>query len=901
MAFGQEVGQVSVRVIPDATGFKAKLKADLEKLAHTVKVQIPTELDFRGVTQDLAKLRAQVEREKLQVRTELDAQHVAADSARIRSEVDDRPIQIPVELDKRSVRSMMSSLSTLVTRGGGISALGIAAGASIPNMLALAGSITQVAGVAALLPAAGAAGAAAIGALALGLHGFGQALKDMGKPAKFAADLKELAPPARAAALEIKKLHPQLTALRKSVQGELFAGMAGELESLSTTVLPVLQQRLGGVARALSALGRQAVDTVKQSASLDGLHDILKNTQGAIAQLAPGVKPFITALGQLGQTGSKYLPGIAQALASAAQNFGAFIDYAQRSGKIDQWISTGGAALKDLADLALGAGQAIFGIVRAAQKAGGGTLHMLSQGLNQVANVINSPAFQKGLGAFFSGFMQGFHGLMQGLKPVGSLFASLAPIVGKLASQLGPILGQALSAVAGAVKDLLPALKPLLSVLTTTLGGAVKAAAPVLGALAKVLGGVLAAAFNAIKPVLPVVVKAMTKFGTAIADSLPSVLPILKPLAKVLGGALVTAVGALAPLLPQLAQSAKQMVPAFKQLMPEFTHLFKVLTPLIPPIAKLAGKIVKLMLAIEPYEIEALALTLHAVSEVVPPLVKLVKLLAHWIGKLIDWAARMATKGQKSFNDFTTSAKHALDRAYKAVVNWGRNAYHAVADWLGRVRDVTAGILARWRAAVARQVGDVKAVFHTLASIPGQVARYFSRMASAAGDQIGRLIGVVRGIPGRVRGALGNLGGILYSAGQSIIEGLVNGIRSAIGRIRDVLSSVTSMIPDWKGPPSKDRKLLFNAGQLVMQGFSDGIDSRVPKLHSQLAGLTADLSGVRASSNGPGVPSSIAAATGAAGPAVQNNYYGTVGLDERKLAELQDRKWQSAMVVAGMG
>ena len=100
-----------------------------------------------------------------------------------------------------------------------------------------------------------------------------------------------------------------------------------------------------------------------------------------------------------------------------------------------------------------------------------------------------------------------------------------------------------------------------------------------------------------------------------------------------------------------------------------------------------------------------------------------------------------------------------------------------------------------------------------------------------------------RSLPGRILSAIGNLGGLLVSAGRSIIDGLINGIKSAIPGLSSVLGWVSSLIPNLKGPPAKDRQLLFGSGQLIMGGLSAGITSQLPGLSATLNRATDTIAG----------------------------------------------------------
>ncbi len=86
----------------------------------------------------------------------------------------------------------------------------------------------------------------------------------------------------------------------------------------------------------------------------------------------------------------------------------------------------------------------------------------------------------------------------------------------------------------------------------------------------------------------------------------------------------------------------------------------------------------------------------------------------------------------------------------------------------------------------------------------------------------------------------------LFAAGKSILQGLLDGIKDKIDDLKSLLQGVTSLIPDWKGPMAKDRRLLYPTGQAIMGGLESGMASQFGSLESTLAGLTAALPGMAA-------------------------------------------------------
>lgn len=114
------------------------------------------------------------------------------------------------------------------------------------------------------------------------------------------------------------------------------------------------------------------------------------------------------------------------------------------------------------------------------------------------------------------------------------------------------------------------------------------------------------------------------------------------------------------------------------------------------------------------------------------------------------------------------------------------------------------------------------------------------------------LSGTVRGAVGAVRGAVDSIisaikapfaaaGSFLSGVGRQIIDGLVSGIRAGFDHVRSTLSSLTDMLPDWKGPAKRDKVLLKPAGALIMDSLVDGLDSETDRVYRLLNGMNTDI------------------------------------------------------------
>lgn len=125
----------------------------------------------------------------------------------------------------------------------------------------------------------------------------------------------------------------------------------------------------------------------------------------------------------------------------------------------------------------------------------------------------------------------------------------------------------------------------------------------------------------------------------------------------------------------------------------------------------------------------------------------------------------------------------------------------------------------------------------------------WSRIQSAVQSGIANVLGLVRSLPGRIVGALGDLGNLLYAKGAALIQGLISGILSKIGAVKDAIGSVTGSIANFlPGSPIKEGPLRRHGwnegrpGKLLGDSLVAGLDAsrgRVALASARMAGAVA--------------------------------------------------------------
>lgn len=108
-------------------------------------------------------------------------------------------------------------------------------------------------------------------------------------------------------------------------------------------------------------------------------------------------------------------------------------------------------------------------------------------------------------------------------------------------------------------------------------------------------------------------------------------------------------------------------------------------------------------------------------------------------------------------------------------------------------------------------------------NISASIRNAASNAASAVGVAVDRMLGFIRSIPGRVGAVAAGFGSILVNAGRAIIQGLWDGMQAVWGSVTSWLSGLADVIPDWKGPIEKDRKILIPTGAAIMEGLGVGM------------------------------------------------------------------------------
>lgn len=164
------------------------------------------------------------------------------------------------------------------------------------------------------------------------------------------------------------------------------------------------------------------------------------------------------------------------------------------------------------------------------------------------------------------------------------------------------------------------------------------------------------------------------------------------------------------------------------------------------------------------------------------------------------------------------------------IKHWARIKAATSSAW-NAVRNFVSSAMSSVRNAVSNAASSARSAMQSA----------WNAIVNAVSSAIGRLMGHVSGIRGRITGAFAGAAGWLSGVGGQIIDGLVGGLQAGFARVKSVLGSLTGMIPDWKGPAKKDKKLLVDAGKKIIGGLVKGLTSSYKDVKKTLGELTVHI------------------------------------------------------------
>lgn len=762
------VGVASVRIKPDLTEFRKELNAGLKAIKAEVTVKVHA--DTKLAQAEIAAFRKRNDGKDLTQNLVVKTNNVENDLKKFLKNLD----------FKGAFSSLSDGLSGVLSKFGLLVKVGAGFSAIQSVVSSLGPLLVQAAGAAALIPAAIAGGALAMTTLRLGADGIKAAFKGIGDE------------------------------LKTSVSGVFEKALIPAANNLKAA-LPSLKADFGGIAVAISGVITQATGLLKTPQTLGALNTIASATAGTIRNLGSAIVPAIQGFINIGAIGAPILTQLTSGIGAVGQKFAAWTQSAQGAQVIKDTITNAISAFKQLFEI-IGQVIGIFDKLFAGLSSGaGGLTGTLLPALKAINQVLGSPE------------------IMNALKGIGSALAQIGQAVGQtigpVVQTVLPLLSQALQAAAPGVAALvsgfgelikgiapaLPAVGQLAAALGSGLGQVAAALGPVLGQLASVLAGQLAAA---IPPLIPIIISLVQIIG----QILTAVAPLISPLIQLATAALTPILAIISALIPPFTQLVQSVLKAIQPVIPPLSQAFVALGQALAPLAGALGNaLVQIFQAIAPILPPLVTVVVSLVNAFLP-LIPVITSIINVATPIIALIAQIAA----TFISFQLQALQPLIQVFGMLTSAVGGAMTTVNNIIGNVVSSITGIFSGFLSRVSSTWSGVTS------SISGAVSNAKNAISSGFNDAVN----FVSSIPGRILGALGDFGNLLFHAGQSIIQGLVNGIKAAAGAVTSaiggVLSAARNLLPfsPAKEGPFSGKGWTLYSGRSISEALAQGITER---------------------------------------------------------------------------
>lgn len=504
---GDEVGRVSIRVVPDTDGFRRALQSAVDAAEAGLKVTIPVDFDVDtdGLLGELAALESShitipvdigdgSEIERLRTRLQaLDNSQVTIpvdldlrDEARINAvlqrlnrrtinitarlhgvnqaiarltaldaivrRLDGRRINIGIDVDAGAAIAQVAAIETALTGiRASLGTLGRAGGGAFGPGSRLVGGAAQLAllllqaGAAALaLSVAGAAVTAAWGAVSTAILTIPPAMLLLAAPiAAIATGLDGI----KAAAKTIK---PEFDAMQAAVSKTFQAGMIPIFRQL-VSIFPQLTAGMQGTAAALIAIAQRLTEMVTSAAGIQRIEQMFVNVNRALTEMAPGIAAVVDSFLILGAQKSIF-DALTRAVNTFGQSFRSMVIDVIADGTLDRAMQGLG---ESLAALSRGFASLVENGLRVFAAAAPGVNKFLDS-LTNFFNRFNWDSLGSSVGRVFEGLSETLDGIdTQTIRDIEQAFSDLGDLFNdpKFQGQLQDMVAAIPEAI-GLVKDL---------------------------------------------------------------------------------------------------------------------------------------------------------------------------------------------------------------------------------------------------------------------------------------------------------------------------------------------------------------------------------------------------------------------------------------------------------------
>ena len=414
-----------------------------------------------------------------------------------------------------------------------------------------------------------------------------------------------------------------------------------------------------------------------------------------------------------------------------------------------------------------------------------------------------------GLGGALSG--------LSGVPIIGSMFGSLGKVLGGLGGPITLVIG----ALAGLIATS-PQLRGEFGEMLTNVFASIKQALELL------------------QPSIKTLMDTFAQLAQALIPVLAKIIPLLTPIISTLIGSMVSAIQSVLNMVTGLVDV---LVPIVQNCLPAVAGALKYFLPLIQAVVSIIPAIIAVLTTgIGVFKAVTTAISLASKAQAVlnavlnaNPIILIVSLIASLVSALVYFFT-CTDKGKAIWQQFTDFLSNCVQNIRDFFSGLGN-------DITGFFTAAGEGAQNAWNSVVNWFMGIPGAICNFFAGVGGRITGFFSNAANGVENAWNNVVSWFGGIPNAICGVFAGAGAWLWNAGASIINGLLNGLKAAFGRVKSFVSGIGDWIVRHKGPLSYDKVMLKPAGLAIMQGFDKSLKAGWKDVQRTVNGMNAQING----------------------------------------------------------
>lgn len=414
-----------------------------------------------------------------------------------------------------------------------------------------------------------------------------------------------------------------------------------------------------------------------------------------------------------------------------------------------------------------------------------------------------------GLGGALSG--------LSGVPIIGSMFGSLGKVLGGLGGTITLVIG----ALAGLIATS-PQLRGEFGEMLTNVFASIKQALELL------------------QPSIKTLMDTFAQLAQALIPVLAKIIPLLTPIISTLIGSMVPAIQSVLNMVTGLVDV---LVPIVQNCLPAVAGALKYFLPLIQAVVSIIPAIIAVLTTgIGVFKAVTTAISLASKAQAVlnavlnaNPIILIVSLIASLVSALVYFFT-CTDKGKAIWQQFTDFLSNCVQNIRDFFSGLGN-------DITGFFTAAGEGAQNAWNSVVNWFMGIPGAICNFFAGVGGRITGFFSNAANGVENAWNNVVSWFGGIPNAICGVFAGAGAWLWNAGASIINGLLNGLKAAFGRVKSFVSGIGDWIVRHKGPLSYDKVMLKPAGLAIMRGFDKSLKDGWKDVQRTVNGMNAQING----------------------------------------------------------